>query len=96
MLLTHIVLFKMKDKSREAADNMIGMLRAMEGQIPQLLSIEVGHDVVRSERSYDIGLITKFESLETMKEYQVHPIHQEVLAYINTVRESAIAVDFEN
>jgi hypothetical protein len=26
----------------------------------------------------------------------VHPIHQEVLAYINTVRESAIAVDFEN
>lgn len=95
-MLTHIVLFKMKDKSQEAADTMIGMLRAMEGKIPQLLSIEVGHDVVRSERSYDIGLITKFESLETMKEYQVNPIHQEVLAYINTVRESAIAVDFEN
>lgn len=95
-MLTHIVLFKMKDKSQEAADKMISMLRALEGQIPQLLAIEVGQDVLRTERSYDIGLVTKFDSVEAMKEYQVHPAHQEVLAYINTVRESAVAVDFES
>jgi hypothetical protein len=86
----------MKDKSQEAADKMIGLLRGMEGKIPQLLSIEVGQDIVRSERSYDIGLITKFESLDAMNEYQVHPIHQEVVAYIATVRESAVAIDFES
>jgi hypothetical protein len=86
----------MKDKSPEAAEKMIGLLRGLEGKIPQLLSIEVGHDIVRSERSYDIGLVTKFESLDAMNEYQVHPVHQEVVAYINTVRESAVAVDFES
>jgi hypothetical protein len=86
----------MKDKSPEAAEKMIGLLRGLEGKIPQLLSIEVGHDIVRSERSYDIGLVTKFESLDAMNEYQVHPAHQEVVAYISTVRESAVAVDFES
>jgi heme-degrading monooxygenase HmoA len=95
-VLTHIVLFKLKDRSPEVIAETKRVLQNMEGKIPQLLSIEVGSDVLHSERSYDIALVTRFESLQAMQEYQVHPLHQEVAAYLATVREAAVAVDYES
>lgn len=95
-MLTHIVLFKLKEDSKDQIEELKNRLMAMEGQIAELLSIEVGIDVVRSERSYDLALITKFESLDAMQAYQVHPEHQKVIAFVNTVKESTIAVDYEN
>lgn len=95
-MLTHIVLFKLKDNSPEQVRILRDKLCGLEGKIPELLHIEAGIDVVRSERSYDLALVTKFRSLDDMKAYQVHPAHQEVLQYINTVKESVIAVDYES
>jgi hypothetical protein len=46
-------------------------------------------------RAYDIALITRFASLADMELYQVHPIHQEVLAHMRAVMEASVAVDFE-
>ena len=95
-MLTHIVLFKLKDNSPEKVAVLRDKLMAMEGKIPELLHIEVGVDVLRSERSYDLALVTKFQSLAAMQAYQVHPVHQEVIQYVNTVKESTIAVDYES
>mgnify|MGYP002479015071 FL=1 len=95
-MLTHVVLFKLKDRRPETIQKTKEVLMGMEGKIPMLLSIEVGVDVLRSERSYDIVLITKFHSLQDMLAYQEHPVHQEVLRYMNEVRESSVCVDFES
>ena len=72
------------------------ILLGMKGKIPQLRHLETGIDVVRSERSYDLALITKFDSLEDLKAYQAHPVHVEVLKYITSVRETSISVDYES
>lgn len=95
-MLTHIVLFKLKDPSPENIERTRQVLADMEGKIPELLELEVGVDVVRSERSYDLALVSRFRSLEDMQKYQVHPVHQKVLEYIATVKESTIAVDYED
>lgn len=95
-MFTHVVLFKLKDASPEKVEETRSILANMKGRIPELLEIEVGTDIVRSERSYDLALITRFQSLEHMQAYQVHPLHQEVLEHINQVKENAIAVDFES
>lgn len=95
-MITHIVLFKLKDRSPESVERTAQVLRDMEGKIDELLSIEVGVDVLHSERSYDIALITKFESLEALGAYQVHPVHKKVIEHMNEVRESSIAVDYES
>lgn len=94
-MITHIVMFKLKDRSEESVERTASVLRAMEGQIPVLRHLEVGVDVLRTERSYDIALVTKFESLEALNEYQVHPVHKKVIEHMNEVRESSIAVDYE-
>ncbi|MBJ6359807.1 Dabb family protein [Paenibacillus sp. GCM10012307] len=93
-MVTHIVLFKLKDRSPESVERTAAVLRAMEGQIEQLKSIEVGLDVLHSERSYDIALITKHESMDDLQAYQVHPVHKKVSEHMSQVREAAVSVDF--
>jgi hypothetical protein len=94
-MLTHIVFFKLKERTPEVVQKTIEVLFNMEGKIEQLLSIEVGADVVHSERSFDIALVTKFHSLADLAIYNAHPLHQEVIAYMGTVREAAVSVDYE-
>ena len=63
-------------------------MRSMEGRIPPLRGIEVGVDVVKSPRSYDLALITRFDSLADIRAYQAHPYHQNVvLKHVNEVTE---------
>ncbi|PZD95918.1 Dabb family protein [Paenibacillus sambharensis] len=94
-MITHIVFFKLKDRSRESAERTAQVLRDMEGRIEELKYIEVGLDVIHSERSYDIALVTKFESLEALGAYAVHPVHQKVVEHIKEVSESSVTVDYE-
>ena len=91
-MITHIVLFKLID--RRNAQKAMDVLLGMKGRIPQLRHIEAGIDVLHSDRSYDLALITKFDSMEDLKAYQAHPVHVEVLKYMTSVRESSVTVDY--
>jgi hypothetical protein len=93
-MIVHIVLFKLKDGSPESVDSARGVLEGLRGKIPVLRSLEVGVDILRTERSYDLALTAVFDSLDDLQAYQVHPAHQEVIAYMGRVRESAVAVDY--
>ncbi len=94
-MMTHIVLFKLKDRSPGSIKKAKDILSGMKGKIPQLRHLEIGVDVLHSERSYDLALVTKFDSLEELKNYQAHPVHVEVARYMNSVKESSISVDYE-
>jgi diamine N-acetyltransferase len=94
--LTHVVLFRLKDNSPENIEKTAVKLRSLAGNVPTLKSIEVGVNVVHLDRAYDIGIITRFDDLAAMEAYQVHPFHQEVLAYMKRVMETAVALDYES
>lgn len=94
-MIKHIVLFKLKDRSSENVARAAQVLRDMEGKIEVLRSIEVGTDVLHSERSYDIALTTGFDSMDDLQAYQVHPVHQKVIEYMTSVRESSVSVDYD-
>lgn len=95
IVIKHIVFFKLKEPTAENIERTVQVLRDMEGKIPMLRSIEAGADVIRSERSYDLALIVEVDSLEDLQAYAVHPVHQEVIRYINTVKDHTLSVDFE-
>ncbi|WP_308634829.1 Dabb family protein [Paenibacillus silvisoli] len=95
-MITHIVLFKLKDGSPESVARTVQVLRNMEGKIDELKYIEVGTDVLHSERSYHIALVTKFDSMDALNAYQVHPVHKEVIAHMTEVREASVSVDYES
>ncbi|MBM7563841.1 Dabb family protein [Paenibacillus sacheonensis] len=95
-MITHIVLFKLKDGSPESVAQTVQVLKNMEGKIEELRSIEVGTDVIHSERSYHIALVTRFDSLDGLNAYQIHPEHKKVIAHMSEVREASVSVDYES
>jgi len=94
-VITHIVLFKLHDRSPESIGKARAVLASLDGKIPQLRHLEVGVDVLHTDRSYDLALVAKFDSLEDLNAYQIHHEHQQVVKYMLSVRQSAVAVDYE-
>ncbi len=96
-MITHIVFFKLKDPSPENVAATRDRLSGMAGKIPEIRHLEVGVDVMRSERSYDLAILTRFDSLADLQAYQVHPLHAgEVVPFIKSVCASVVAVDYES
>ena len=94
-MITHIVFFKLAEATAANIATTKEKLESMEGKIQELRHLEVGVDVIRSERSYDIALVTKFDSLEDLQTYQVHPYHAgEVVPHMKSVCSSIVAVDY--
>lgn len=94
-MIRHIVLFKLKDNTPEKVAEAAQVLKDMKGRIDELLSIEVGTNVVESPRAYDIALITCFQSKKELDIYQDHEVHLPVKKYMGEVCESIVAVDYE-
>ena len=96
-MITHIVFFKMAEPRQENAALVKEKLLTMSGKIKELKYIEVGLDVIHSERSYDVALITKFDSLEDLYTYNVCDYHAgEVVPFIKARSVGSAAVDFES
>jgi hypothetical protein len=95
-MITHVVMFKLTDPSPENLAATHAKLMSMQGKIAQLRHLEAGIDVIRSERSYDIALVTRFDSLSDLQTYQVHPYHAgEVVPHMKSVCSAIAAVDYE-
>jgi hypothetical protein len=95
-VITHVVCFRLKDRSPEGARKVCQALEGLRGKVPVLRFLSVGADLVRSARSYDVALVAKFDSLADLEAYQLHPAHQEVVRFLDTVREGTVAVDYES
>ena len=96
-MITHIVFFRLANQTPAAIAGVRDKLLSMEGKIPQLRHLEAGTDVIRSERSYDVALITRFDSMDDLQAYQEHPYHAgEVVPYVKANCSSVVAVDYES
>lgn len=95
-MIKHIVCFKFKNSTPELCEKAKEILLSMQGNVPMLRSIEVGIDVLHSERSYDAILQVTVDDMEALEAYQNDPYHCSVVkTFIHSVRESSIAVDYE-
>lgn len=94
-MIRHIVMFWLKDKSPENIQATAAKLRSMRGKIEGMKELEVGVDLLHSERSCDICLTTLFETREALSAYRTHPVHLPVQAHMHAVREKSCAADYE-
>jgi hypothetical protein len=93
-MFTHIVLFKLKDPPAHA-DDLRERLLALRERIPFIRSMEVGIDVLRQQRSYDLALTVRFDSRADHDRYQEHPAHRAFAEFLAPLRDAAVAVDYE-
>ena len=95
-MLKHVVFMKFKP-AVTASD--IDQLEQALGGLPALISeireFVFGQDILRTERSWDFGLVSTFENEEAMNRYQVNPDHQIVAQKVRAMCDSIVVVDFE-
>lgn len=95
-MIKHIVCFKLKDNSKEECEKARDVLLSMKENVPLLRDIEVGIDLLHSERSYDVILQVLLDDMNALQEYQNDPYHCSVVKkHMHAVRESSVAIDYE-
>ena len=94
-MIRHIVLFKIKDEYKDEIPQLVANFNSMKGRIEGMLELEAGQDVLHSDRSYDLALVTVFDSMESFQAYQTHPVHQPVRKRMHEVRSASVACDYE-
>lgn len=94
-MITHIVCWKYKEETTaEQRSEHINALNALNGVIPELISLEAGADFMHLDRSFDTGMISYFADRNDLDAYTVHPEHQKVIAIGKEIAKQAISVDF--
>ena len=95
-MIVHIVLFKLKEPTTANSSAVKEMLLSMNGKLPMLRHLEVGTDVIRSERSYDVALYSRFDNLADLQAYQIHPYHADtVVPFMKANCAAIVAADYE-
>ena len=85
----------MSDFSKKKThDNHRLKLGNLPSLIPNILSFDVGADVLHLERSFDTGLVAKFPDRAALDVYTDHAEHQAVVAIGKQIAEKVISVDF--
>ncbi len=77
----HVVLFKLEDNSEANLQKARTLLQAMAGNIAVLKELEVGVNILTSDRSYDLYLKASFLTEEDYQSYQSHPYHVDRVLY---------------
>ena len=79
-MITHVVMMKFADPADcvEAVER----LRAMDGRIPQLLTLEVLADTLGRDGAFDVVLRSTHDDEAGLIGYLEHPVHQELLGWL--------------
>jgi len=94
-MIRHTVLFKFKPGFPPADRRAwIAGLDRMAGNIPGMLSLTHGQDVLGAERSFDYAIVADFERIEDIAVYNTHPLHEPLKAYSFPNSEQILSVDF--
>ena len=93
-MIRHVVMWKFNKADKEKnMQKFMNMLNALNGEIPEIISMTVGTDILSSD--WDMALVADFNSLDAMDAYKVHPKHKKVLEFGKAVISDRCAVDFE-
>lgn len=94
-MLIHIVCWKYKtETTAEQREEHIAKLKNLPDVIPNILSFDVGADILHLERSFDTGLVATYPDRAALDFYTAHAIHQAVAGFGKQIAERVVSVDF--
>lgn len=98
-MLKHIVMWKLKPEAegKTAQENALEIKNRLEGLktvIPEVISLEVGIDLSKTDQSFDVVLNSEFNDPQSCSTYANHPDHLEIAKFIGKVAAKRIVVDY--
>lgn len=95
-MIRHVVMFRWKATfTDEIRQKWVEGLDAMIGNIPGMISLVHGADVLKTASSWDHVIIADFVSVDDLKAYNYHPLHEVIKPYSLPNVEELAYVDFE-
>lgn len=96
-MLTHIVIWKYRAEIEQAVrEEHVALLSHLPSVIPEVMSFNIGFDVIGLPRSYDTGLVATFRDRAALDAYTIHPEHIVAADFGRTISEHVASVDFES
>jgi hypothetical protein len=94
-MLTRIVIWKYKPEiTEEQRAEHRRQLKNLVNFIPEIISFNVGADVLDLPRSYDTGLVATFSDRKALDVYTENAEHQKVAALGKEIAAHVASVDF--
>ena len=99
-MIIHLVFFNLLPEAEgstgeENARKLLELLQDLPDHIPEIVELKAGLDISKGPASFEVGLLTKFRTLEDLETYRVHPVHQQVIAFVQATTASRAVVDYE-
>lgn len=98
MTIRHVVSWKLAttdaDARAEQSAEISRLLHSLTGIIPEILSLEVGINILAAGDNFDVVLVAEYDDEAALERYARHPEHQKVAAYIKSVVAARSAVDY--
>ncbi|WP_426449489.1 Dabb family protein [Paenibacillus sp. S-38] len=94
----HIVAFRFKEgippeKERE----LLAQLHSFKGRIPGIIELTAGVNATEEYgniHGYTLGLRVTFESLEALRAYGPHPVHQQFVQSLGGILDNVVVIDY--
>lgn len=81
-MIRHVVMFRWKPTfTDEIRAQWVEGLEGMVGQIPGLIRLAHGPDLLHTEKSWDHVIVADFERVEDIEVYNTHPAHEAIKIY---------------
>jgi Stress responsive A/B Barrel Domain len=97
-MLRHVVSWKLatEDPERKSAQSaeIQRRLAALVPLVPSIRQLTVGADTATTAGNWDLVLIADYDDADALADYQKHPEHQKVAAFIRSVISDRTCVDF--
>ena len=97
-MINHVVLFKLKNYPEAEKVQIIkelkSLLEGLQQKITEVKFIEVGVNYELEAQSFDLSLISYFESIRDLDAYRIHPEHLKVVERIKETTAERASVDY--
>ena len=99
-MINHIVMWKLKDfaEGRTKEENIDILIKGYEDlkkHIPQIKDAYIKRNINEKDSNFDTILFTKFNSIEEMESYLLHPEHKKYSELCKKLRDDRACIDFE-
>lgn len=97
--IAHIVTWRLNGASAKEREQqarlMVQAFEAARAEVPGLLSMQIGANVIDAPDAWDVALYMTFASRAHLAAYQAHPSHLAIKQLVGPMRTARCQVDFE-
>ena len=99
-MIRHIIMFKFtevkNDSERlENTERMNLAFSPLPNKINAIKSYELVNNMKKTEFSYDLAIISEYNTWEDLKTYLNHPEHQKAISLCKDIKKEKAVIDYE-